>query len=176
MLDPLPSQPTTLPTTSGLPLKRALVQWLSTTIEQRLAAIHAAAADAYDGATGEEARAEDKYDTRALEQSYLCAGQNARVVQLRELLTTLHFLEVPDGALERGGPFALVKAVSQGRTTTYFLLPLAIGERVAWQDSYIDVVGIATPVGRALVGCVADDVVAVQIANGRRQLDIASVC
>ena len=58
----------------GTLTKAAILAELRSQLSARLVTAQQAAADAFAAATHEEARAENKYDTRALEQSYLSAG------------------------------------------------------------------------------------------------------
>lgn len=160
---------------AALPDKARLLEQLTQAVAQRLRASQIAAADAFDGATQDEARSEGKYDTRALEQSYLCAGQNARVVQLRQLLEALRGYTVPPDALDVVAPGALVRTESHGRAATYFVLPLAVGERLEVEGGQVDVVGTAAPVGRALLGCAAGDVVSVVVGGAKRELVVMAV-
>ena len=155
--------------------KRRVLEVLQTELELRLRAAQLAAADAYAGATHDEAKAEDRYDTRALEQSYLTAGQNARIAELRQLLTALHFY-VP--LLNQGPevePGALVDAVDGSTLLRLLLLPLRVGERLQVDGVEILVVGTAAPLAQALLGKVVGDQVRVLAAGATREVEILAV-
>ena len=63
--------------------------WLATvrtTLRAQLAALETMVGASRDEATNAESRPENKYDTRALEASYLAAGQGARLADLKQLV------------------------------------------------------------------------------------------
>lgn len=157
-----------------LPDKAAVQGALCAALETRLRAAQHAAADAYEAATQEEARAEDKYDTRALEQSYLSAGQHARIAALRNLLTALHFYEAPR-ALGKVSPGAMVRVAVHEQLATYWVLPFEVGERVQVDGATVDVVGTAAPVGKALLGREVGDVAVLQVGGARRELEVVDL-
>ena len=68
------------------PLRPAVVRALQAELHAELAAVLANAKAAYDEATHAESKAENQYDTRSLEASYLAAGQAERVAALRRLV------------------------------------------------------------------------------------------
>ncbi len=157
------------------PHKTRILEILCGELEHRLRAAQEAAADAYAGATHEESRAEDKYDTRALEQSYLTAGQNARIAELRQMLTALHFYQLPQALAQTVQPGALIEAVADGPPLLYFLLPMRVGERLLVDGAEVQVVGTAAPLGQALLGKAAGDSVRVQIGGSARTIEIIAI-
>jgi len=157
------------------PPKTRILEVLGAELEHRLRAAQHAAADAYSGATHEESRAEDKYDTRALEQSYLTAGQTARIAELRQLLTALHFYQLPRPGADTVQPGALVEAIADASPLLYFLLPLRVGERLLVDGAEVQVVGTAAPLAQALLGKTVGECVQVQVGGSARELEILSV-
>lgn len=155
--------------------KQRTLEVLQTELEARLRAAQLAAADAYAGATHDEAKAEDRYDTRALEQSYLTAGQNARIAELRQLLTALHFYVPPQELGPEVEPGALVDAVDGATLLRLFLLPMRVGERLRVDGIDVQVVGTAAPLAQALLGKVVGDCVRVSAAGTTREVEILAV-
>lgn len=155
-------------------MKQQILDALRHQLEERLRVTQASAADAVAAATHEEARAEDKYDTRGLEQTYLAAGQNARMAELRQLLTSLHFYVSPL-LTDRVQPGSLVLAAHDGQETLYLLLPFAVGERLQVAGQLVQVVGTAAPVAAALLGKQVGDVVTVLVAGQKRELEVVEV-
>jgi transcription elongation GreA/GreB family factor len=70
--------------------KIALIKLLILGMEEECQIISAALANAVDGATNPESKPEGKYDTRALESSYLAGAQQER---LRELRASIDFVK-----------------------------------------------------------------------------------
>jgi transcription elongation GreA/GreB family factor len=156
------------------PDKTRILQALRDELEQRLRTLQDSAAATYAAATHEEARAEDKYDTRSLELSYLTAGQDARILELRQTLTSLHFFTPPvtPAAVEPG---TLVLVDNNGRTQRYLLLPMRVGERLVVDGCEIQVVGTAAPVGQALLGRQVGDIAQVRAAGTVREVEVLEV-
>lgn len=137
----------------------AMRQALTAAIDAALAGAEAARAEA----THAESRAENKYDTRGLEASYLAAGQGERVVAWRAALGSLD--ATPCGV---GGVGALV-GLDDGR----WVLVAAGGGGIRADVDGVTV-GLVTPeapLGRALLGAEEGDVVEV----GARSLEIVSL-
>ena len=76
-------------------LLRAILESLAVELETAVREAKAAS----DAATDPDSRAENKYDTRALESSYLARGQARRVTELQESLRDCQALA--DGVLPR---------------------------------------------------------------------------
>lgn len=144
-------------------------------LRARLQRAQAAVAEAFDAATHEQSRAENKYDTRALEQSYLSAGQTARVEALRRQLTALHHYALPDAPLEQIGPGALVEVVlsdAKGeQPRTLLILPFDVAETVEVGAATVHVVAAVAPLAQALRGREAED----EVRFGPRVAYVASV-
>jgi transcription elongation GreA/GreB family factor len=103
-------------------------------------------------ATDPDSKAENKYDTRNLEASYLARGQAARVVETREALTEYESLRVRDYA--EGQPIgegALV-ALRGGDGEFYcFVGPAAGGMEVEVDGQLVMVITRASPLGSRLL-------------------------
>ena len=112
-----------------------------------------AARAAQADATDEQSRAENKYDTRGLEASYLARGQSRQAletVQAREqfaAMPTRHF--GPDEPIELG---ALIALENGGEHSFYLLGPSAGGTEVMHAGKDVLVITPASPLGRLLIG------------------------
>jgi len=109
-----------------------------------------------DEATHGESKAENKYDTRSLEASYLAAGQGERVLALRRLVSWL------DTAPRAGSEVAALGSVvaledEDGDCTWMVLLPDGGGHRVDVGGEPLVVVTPEAPMGRVLLGLEAGD-------------------
>jgi transcription elongation GreA/GreB family factor len=126
---------------------------------------------AREGATHEEARAENDKDTRALEQSYLARGEAARVEQLRAALAEVRAMPVRSFLQdERAALGALVTVEEDGGQLVLWLAPQGGGSRLA--GGRVQVVTPASPLGRAILGKVVGDDLAVAVAGRTRELSI----
>lgn len=127
-------------------------------------------------ATHEENKAEDKYDTRGLEASYLAMGQarqaeeTALAVQAFEALTLREFL--PGDVISLG---ALVEVESRGRTTSYFIGPRAGGTEVQHDGRTVTVITPHSPLGRQLMGRRRGDVLTLDLGGRKSEARITSV-
>ncbi len=111
-----------------------------------------AAREAQAGATDEQSRAENKYDTRGLEASYLAHGQSRQALetaQAREQLAKLPTQFAPGDPIGLG---ALVELASGDGRFWYFLAPAAGGTEVVCEGEEVLVVTPHSPLGRALLG------------------------
>lgn len=104
-------------------------------------------------ATDPESRAEDKYDTRALEASYLAAAQAQRTVERRAELAAFHSLLTqpapPNGTVGVGSLLCLRE---RSRRLLYFLGPASGGLDVHVGDATITVITPTSPLSRLLLG------------------------
>lgn len=133
------------------PDRDAVVQAVRAVLQEALDATLRVAQAARDEATHGESRAENKYDTRGLEASYLAAGQGARALALRQAMASL------------GGPAPDALGVGSlvGLDDGRWLLMArgAGGVRVTVDGAEVSVVTPRSPLGEALVGLeVGDDV------------------
>lgn len=153
-------------------LKRALLGQL----EQTLAALKAAHADAVAGATHAEAKPENDKDTRALEQSYLARGQAQRVEQLTSGLLLVHAMSTaswPDDAPIAVGALVELEDDEDETRQSYWLCPAGGGSRLSKEA--VSVITPNSPVGEALIGKRAGDDVEVMLRGRKRTASIRSV-
>lgn len=127
-------------------------------------------------ATHEENKAEDKYDTRGLEASYLAMGQakqaeeTALAVQAFEALALRDFL--PDDVISLG---ALVALESRGRPSRYFIGPRAGGMEVKHEGQQVTVITPNSPLGRQLMGRRRGDVLTLDLGGRKSEARITAV-
>jgi transcription elongation GreA/GreB family factor len=150
-------------------LKAELIALLGDALEVARAA-HAAAVE---GAIADDARPENDKDTRGLEQSYLARGQAARVAELETQLaeTTAMALRTFDDG-DAIGISAVVDAEEAGRTLRYFVAPHGGGSVLA---GGIQVVTLASPLGRALLGKQIDDEVELRLPGKLRTIVVVGI-
>lgn len=133
--------------------KRALLDAVIAKLEAELAALTQAACATHAEATDEENKAEDKYDTRGLEASYLALGQSKAAEEAAQAVAQFRALPPRDFTAEDPiGLGALATLQIQGRPTHYFIGPRAGGTEIAHEGRSVLVITPSSPLGRQLVG------------------------
>ena len=129
-----------------------LAQFLAV-LKAELAALTRAAQGAFAAATDPDSKAENKYDTRTLEASYVARGQAKRVTELQEAVRAFEALsgnELAAGAAITLG--ALVSLETPEETVHYFIGPFAGGTEIMHEGSEIVVITPASALGQKLLG------------------------
>jgi transcription elongation GreA/GreB family factor len=135
-----------------------------------------AAADARAAATHEEAKPENDKDTRGLEQSYLAAGQAARVAELQRSMGALRgvVLNEPSVTVEVGAVVTL-RDTDADTLSHIMVLPAGAGVTVDIDDVGVMVVTPQAPLARAIMGKRVDDEVEVKLGGKVRQFEIEAI-
>jgi len=163
--------------------KRALLSKLLEHVAGEIATMTRAHDDARQAATHEEAKPENDKDTRALEASYLAAGQAARVAELELAAKVLAGLELKDFGPETPIQAGAVVTVEDddGARSTYFVAPHGGGVKLeaagagAAALGPIQVITPQSPLGQALLGRTQGDVVELRAKAGLREMTVADV-
>ena len=156
--------------------KAALLAHIKAELEQELAVIHAAASDARDAATHEDSQAENQYDTRGLEASYLAGAQASRAEALALRIQALEFVTPKAfGKDDPVGLTALVTADDGARTRTYFVAPEGGGLKAEQDGRTILVITPKSPVGRALMERREGDLVEVMLKGKLVEMELVEV-
>ncbi len=157
--------------------KRALLESLLAHVDGEIATMRKAAYDAALAATHEEAKPENDKDTRALEASYLAAGQAERVRELETAAKVLATLDVRE--LARETPICASAVITleddEGTPSVFFMSPHAGGVRLSLDGGSVQVVTPQSPLGRALLGRLQGDVIELRGKAGLREMTIIDV-
>ncbi|MEM1441310.1 MAG: transcription elongation factor GreAB [Verrucomicrobiota bacterium] len=134
--------------------KSALVERLRSLVSSQYERALSALAGATEAATGDDTKAESKYDTRGLEASYLAAGQAEQADELAEAIASLENAEFPDFDFDDPiGPGALVEAEQDGEVLYYLLAPAGGGITLETEDGLsVTVLGPSAPLRANLLG------------------------
>ncbi len=146
--------------------KRAVVSLIIDHLLAELETVAGAEREAREAATHEDTRAEDKYDTRATESSYLADGQARLAAELREAIEQYRVLSVRE--FQEGEPIALTALVElrqQSFRDLYFIGPRNGGIVVRQDGVEVMVITPQSPLGRALLGRRSGE--QVRLENGR---------
>lgn len=132
--------------------KSQLVESLKSELKQRYDRAVAALAGAHEAATGADTKAENKYDTRGLEASYLAAGQADQAEELLRGLTSIEAFEFRDFDIDDPiGTGALVEVEKDGELLYYLLAPAGGGMAItADSGESVTVLGPASPLSGKL--------------------------
>lgn len=133
-----------------------------------------AAIQAYETATHEENKAENKYDTLGLEASYLAEGQAKRVAQLENDLLSFRKLQTKNFTVDmKIGLGALVCLQAKSETNKYiFISPVAGGVSFNYQDIEMMLITETSPIGKALKDTYLGDEVTINQTHNLIQYEV----
>jgi transcription elongation GreA/GreB family factor len=156
-------------------LKREILDELLHRARQELSILETSAISHREFATDQEFKAESKYDTRALEASYLASAELKRVEELKLEIQILEEVDVNQtqklGEISIG---ALVDLSHQGQSRLYFLIPTAGGTLIKIQDTTVLVVSVFSPLGDALLGLKAGEEFEIETPKDTRLYRVVS--
>ena len=152
--------------------KRALISELRAAIAREIGVLAAAARDAREAATHEEAKPENDKDTRAIEAAYLAGAQADRARELERMANALEFLALRDHKADDAiGLSAIVELDHDGTRSVYFLAPVGGGMKARVSGTDVQVITPQAPMGQALLGRTVGDVIEVR----KREYEIVGV-
>jgi transcription elongation GreA/GreB family factor len=156
--------------------KTFILERLTKSFESDLSTLVDSARSAYEAATHAESRADNKYDTRGLEASYLAGAQAARAAEIRKVLGLCTQLTLrtfsPDDAVAIS---ALVEIQSESGHQWVFLVPFAGGQSVEIDGQKVSIVSSASPLGGELMGRTRGEDVIVEMRGRKVEWQILNV-
>lgn len=156
--------------------KQALVQKIIAQLSGELESFAKAARASHAEATHESSKAENKYDTRGLEASYLARGQSKQAAETAQAIEEFRALPVRDFAAGEAIDIgALVELKSKKESAFYFIGPRAGGTEVMHEKREVLVITPQSPLGQQLVGRQRGNQVELQIGGAKNEYRIASV-
>jgi transcription elongation GreA/GreB family factor len=156
--------------------KAELVQIIITQLEDKLHIAHASTQRAIDAATDEQTVPEHKYDTLALEASYLAHGQAMRVQESEEELRQYRALVIRDFTESPIAVGAYVELQDENDIErSFFIGPCSGGLTVEWQDKEVFVLTSKSPLGRALMGKEDGEEIEVKIHDKTKCYEVVTV-
>jgi len=127
-------------------------------------------------ATHESNKAENKYDTRGLEASYLARGQSKQAAELEAALAEFGKMGVRKfSSADAIAVGALLELEQGGESSFYFLGPRAGGTEVIHDKKEILVITPQSPLGEQLLGKKAGDTLQLKFGTERRAARIVDV-
>ncbi len=157
-------------------LKQSILKKLLESLENEMQVMVSAALIAREAATHEESKAEDKYDTRGLEASYLAGAQAKRAAELQRVLHSLETLEIK--SFHKKSPIdltALVEVEINSKKTSFFIVPKGGGIQLQVEAKNIQIITPDSRLGKELMGKIAGDIFELDIANKTNEYEIKSI-
>lgn len=156
--------------------KARLLQTIITQLSNDLAVLMTAAKSSHDAATHAENIPDNKYDTLALEASYVAQGQANRARQIRrsiELYRQLNRLDQIDDTIQLGSLITMEAA--SGARKSLFIGVAEGGLRIMSDRGEIVVITVSSPIGRELLGKSIGDSVAIGAGTAHLEYEIIEV-
>jgi transcription elongation GreA/GreB family factor len=156
--------------------KRAILKKIVARLADELETYFRAANASRAEATHESSKAENKYDTRGLEASYLARGQSRQAAEIKSAIAEFEKLPAKKfGADEPVGLGALVEVDQGGERSFYFIGPRAGGTEVVHDKKEILVITPQSPLGAQLTGRKTGEALQLAHGGGRQAARIVSV-
>ena len=158
--------------------KQALVKRIIAHLTADLKLYYKAAMTARAEATDEQSKAENKYDTRGLEASYLARGQSKQAAETELAIEDFEKLTL---ALRSFGPKdgidvgAYVELENKGDKFCYFLGPRAGGTEVTFEKQEVVVITMQSPLGQQLAGKKQGEKLKMEIGGAKSDYKIVTV-
>lgn len=150
-------------------MKQTLLYELIQKAKIELQQLESSAKSAQDYATDQEFKSESKYDTRAIEASYLAQAEAKRVEELKLEIQILEEVDLEISSYSAEVCIgSLVEIIHQNQARKYFLLPTAGGTLLKAQDETVLVVSVFSPIGSAMLGLKIGDEFEVQTPKESR--------
>jgi hypothetical protein len=156
--------------------KKALLKKIVAALTAEKEASMTAARAAHAEATHEQNRADNKYDTRGLEASYLARGQSRQVAEAALAIERFEMLPLKDfGPADPIDLAAFVELSSKSGSSYYFIGPCSGGTEVTQDKKEVLVITPQSPLGQQLVGKKQGDKLQIEIAGSRSEYRVVSV-
>lgn len=156
--------------------KRKLIEAIIDRLKGDLALYYRAAVAARAEATHEQSKAENKYDTRGLEASYLARGQSKQVAEIEAAIAKFEKMDPRDfGKAEPIDVGALVELMIGKEKSSYFIGPRAGGTEVVFEKKEVLVITPESPLGAQLMGKKEGEKHRLEIAGQKQEILVAAV-
>ncbi|MBA5763327.1 transcription elongation factor [Vibrio sp. 404] len=156
--------------------KQIITAAIISALEAKLSIALAATQRAIDAATDEETVPEHKYDTLALEASYLAHGQAMRVQECEQELNVFRNLKVRSFEEQAIAVGAYVELEDEQEVLKrFFISPCAGGLEVSYQNHPVYLLTTLSPLGKVLKGKLEGDEVLLSIADKSMTYQVVTV-
>jgi len=156
--------------------KRKLILSIIDKLRSDLALYQKAAEAARAEATHEQSKAENKYDTRGLEASYLARGQSRQAAEIGQAIG--HFEKLAPRDFVSADPIdtgAVVELQNGKEKNTYFIGPRAGGTEVLFENREVLVFTPESPLGSQLIGKKSGEKCLLELGGRKQQFKVSEV-
>jgi len=148
--------------------KQTVIQLVIEQIVRDLHGLVSSAKATHEEATHEQNKPENKYDTRALEASYLARGQSRQLIELEKAKQEFESLDSVDWPPKTPVEIGALLTLKNGSAEDVYLLgPRAGGIEVVCAGTPVTVITPQSPIGQLLMGKVAGE--SITLPQGREQ-------
>lgn len=155
--------------------KRALIKKIVSRLREELEIYFRAARASRTEATHEQSKAENKYDTRGLEASYLARGQSRQAAEIQGAIAAFEKLDARTFEAEPVDVGAFVELELDGEKAAYFIGPRAGGTEVIHDKREVLVITPESPLGQQLMGRKQGEVLKLKLANVQNHCRVTKV-
>jgi transcription elongation GreA/GreB family factor len=156
--------------------KRSLIKKIVSRLTEELEIYCRAARASRTEATHEQSKAENKYDTRGLEASYLARGQSKQAAELQGAIAAFEKLDARKfGESEPVDVGAFVELELDGEKAAYFVGPRAGGTEVMHDKQEVLVITPESPLGQQIMGKKQGEVMKLNLANAQNKCRVMKV-
>jgi transcription elongation GreA/GreB family factor len=156
--------------------KRTLIKKIIGRLTEELEVYFRAERASRTEATHESSKAENKYDTRGLEASYLARGQSKQAAEIQGAIAAFEKLKARAfGDAEPVDVGAFVELELAGEKAAYFIGPRAGGTEVMHDKQEVLVITPESPLGKQLMGRKQGEVLKLELAHAQNQCRVTRV-
>ncbi|NVD07348.1 transcription elongation factor [Vibrio sp. JPW-9-11-11] len=156
--------------------KSELRQTILACLQQKRVVAQRSAQRAMESATDDETVPEHKYDTLALEASYLAHGQAMRVQECEQEIEQFKQLSLVEASEYIRLGCAVLLLDLDDNPLWFFIAPCCGGLKIPFADSFVMLVTFDSPLGAALKGKQVGDEVSYRIGERNHCYQIETIC
>ncbi len=153
--------------------KKLIVSQLIHQLEVDLSALEAAAHSTKEYVTDGDVKSDGKYDTRAIEASYLAGAQEKRVEEIKLDIQMLKDLELHPTTTAQLGSLVKIKFNNEDRL--YFISSTAGGSIVDIEGTSVLVISVFSPIGSEVLNLSKSDSFEVETPAETRHYQVSDV-
>jgi len=153
--------------------KKLILDTLIENLKKELSEVESAANSTRDLATADDLKSEGKYDTRAIEASYLAGAQAKRVEEIKLDIQMLEETELQNTPKLQMGSLALIE--HNGQKRYYFLTSTSGGTMLTIDGQPVLVISVFSPLGSEALGLTKGESFEVETPKETRNYTILEV-
>ena len=155
--------------------KKLIIDFLINHLKSELVEIEKAARSSKELATAPDLKSEGKYDTRAIEASYLAGAQSKRVEEIKLDIGMLEDLDISENTQNKVQLGSLICLNCNGQERLYFVSSTSGGAMVKVESDTVLIISVFSPIGDAALGLSVGDSFEVETPKEVRSYLIKSI-